>query len=267
MPTYATDGVKAALAEFFRDGNGPTHSDLSSALHGAGLSDNYQTPTSGTFGQSKHQRVLAAFDRCSSNSEVAEKLVKELLRILYGTQSQQSNLSNLQTALRASSWELDSDWQLQPFELVVLNTGGRRALNDLLARLQRNAEDSASNLGAAKELMESTAKYILRENNNPPDRSISFPRLIALAFDELGLNPATIDAATDTGQVLREIYQTAKTLALKINDLRNLQGTGHGRTHSTEIPLEVARFVVREAVHISELMLSTHDRQTRDSFC
>ena len=57
------------------------------------------------------------------------------------------------------------------------------------------------------------------------------------------------------------IYQSAKTTALTINELRNLQGTGHGRTLPTGISTETGQYVIREATHVAELLLSTHDRQ------
>ncbi|WEG10724.1 hypothetical protein PU630_15540 [Microbacterium horticulturae] len=57
------------------------------------------------------------------------------------------------------------------------------------------------------------------------------------------------------------MYQSAKTVALSVDGLRNLQGTGDGRTLPTGVTAEAARFVIREAVHVADLMLSTRDRQ------
>ena len=45
------------------------------------------------------------------------------------------------------------------------------------------------------------------------------------------------------------------------NQLRNHEGTGHGRTLPTAISPEVALLVVREACSVTEFVLETLDRQ------
>jgi hypothetical protein len=54
--------------------------------------------------------------------------------------------------------------------------------------------------------------------------------------------------------------QSAWNIADSVNQLRNLQGTGHGRTLPTGVTAEMALLVVREACSIAEYVLMTLDR-------
>lgn len=85
--------------------------------------------------------------------------------------------------------------------------------------------------------------------------------VITLAFDRLSFTTGHVDETVPGAKQVRAIHGSAKKIALQVNELRNLQGTGHGRTPPTGITPETARFVIREVAHIAELMLTTHDRQ------
>lgn len=93
-----------------------------------------------------------------------------------------------------------------------------------------------------------------------PIGKLDFEPLLHLATARLGLQPRFVDVSQPGGKQLRAIYQSAKTAASTINELRNLQGAGYGRTLPTGISKETGRYVIREATHVAEL-LSTHDRK------
>ena len=94
-----------------------------------------------------------------------------------------------------------------------------------------------------------------------PDRKMDFDELLVPALDRLRLQPQMVDPSQPDGKQLHAICQSAKTSASTINDLRNLQGAGHGRTLPTGISKETGRYVIREATHVAELLPTTHDRQ------
>lgn len=170
-------------------------------------------------------------------------------------------VATLRRALLVQGAVLDDEGRLHHKQSLDLETGGRQALDEQLARLRRNVEDPGALLGGAKELLESICKFVLEEQMMLPTGKLDFEPLLHLAMERLGLQPQLVDASQPGGKQLRAIYQSAKTTASTINELRNLQGTGHGRTLPTGISKEAGRYVIREATHVAELLLSTHDRQ------
>jgi hypothetical protein len=95
----------------------------------------------------------------------------------------------------------------------------------------------------------------------PLPKGAPFDMVITLAFERLSFVTGRINATVPGASQVRAIHTSAKKIAQQVNELRNLQGAGHGRTLPTGISPETARFVIREVTHIAELMLSTHDRQ------
>lgn len=138
------------------------------------------------------------------------------------------------------------------------------ALDEQLQRLRRNVDDPAAVLGGAKELLEAIAKFVLEESGLPLDPRTPFPGLIEVSFERLGLLPAAINESVEGSNQTRAIYRSAKKTVIAVNELRNLQGTGHGRTLPIGVMVEAARYVIREATHVAELMLTTHDSRPAD---
>lgn len=266
--TLLTDEVSAALAQFFYSGDGPSHATLTRCFTACGLADvDPYDPSTGM--PNKQQRVLTVSAGARRRpGGVDDKLLEQLLtalrvgRIFHATDPDvRERVATLRSALTAKGAGLDAEGRLQRTSPIDLVTGGRAALDEQLARLRHNAEDPGALLGGAKELLESICKFVLEEQAMLPDRKTDFDELLALALDRLQLQPQTVNAMAPGGKQLRAIYQSAKTTASTINELRNLQGTGHGRTLPTGISKETGRYVIREATHVAELLLSTHDRQ------
>ncbi|WP_459288970.1 abortive infection family protein [Arthrobacter sp. MDT1-48-3] len=173
----------------------------------------------------------------------------------------EQRVHDLRAALTHAGWGLSEDGRLEQLGKIDLETGGRAALDEQLQRLRRNIDDPAAVLGGAKELIEAIAKFVLEEGGLTPDPRIPFPGLIDLSFERLGLLPAVLNDSVEGVKQIREIYRSAKKTVIAVNVLRNLQGTGHGRTLPTGVTTEAARYVIRETTHVAELMLTTHDRQ------
>lgn len=266
--TLLTDEVIAALAAFFFAGHGPRHVTLTNCFTGCGLADvDPYDPAEGT--PNKEQRVLTVCRAARRRpGTVGDQLLDQLLVALrtHGTftDTTRATVDRVQTLRRAlvvQSVTLDDEGRLQRGGSINLATGGRPALEEQLSRLRHNVEDPGALLGGAKELLESICKFVLEEQSMLADRKMGFDELLTLALDRLRLQPNQVDTAVPGGKQLRAIYQSAKTTASTINELRNLQGTGHGRTLPTGISKETGRYVIREATHVAELLLSTHDRQ------
>ncbi len=259
------DEVTAALGQFFFKGDGPSHTLLTGVFIGSGLSshDPYNPVTRLP---NKQQRVLAVCHAASRKSSNARDLAERLLNALrlagsFNSSEDKQRVDNLRSALTHAGWGLTEDGRLEQMGRIDLETGGRAALDEQLERLRRNVDDPAAVLGGAKELIEAIAKFVLEEGGLPPDPRIPFQGLIELSFERLGLLPAVMNDSVEGAKQIREIYRSARKTVIAVNELRNLQGTGHGRTLPTGVTVEAARYVIREATHVAELMLSTHDRQ------
>lgn len=257
------DEIAAACAQFFYGGSGPSHSTLTRVFTGAGYRDADPYDPS-TQAPNKQQRVLAVFRAAERQPAGSRKLIDGMLNALRldGTfaGADRKDVADLGAAVTHAGWALSPDGRLTHAGDISLETGGRAALDEQIERLRRNIDDPAALLGGSKDLLEAVAKFVLEEGGRLPERA-DFSALIALSFEQLGLRPAVVDDSIPGVKQVRAIYQSAKTIALTVNQLRNLQGTGHGRTLPTGVSAEAARFVIREAVHVADLMLSTHDRQ------
>lgn len=90
-------------------------------------------------------------------------------------------------------------------------------------------DDPGLVIGSAKELVESTAKLVLRERNVPFDNADDLPNLARKAEESLRPHPSQASPGPDGSQAVRKILGAALTITGGIAELRNDYGTGHGR--------------------------------------
>lgn len=267
-----TQDIAAAFGRFFHGGSGPSHSVLTSAFLSAGLGD--VAPASSDPksmpGPNKQERVQRTVLAAIRKPQCARPLVDGLLStlrthgaVVEGTpQFDKANTEVLRRALAHQGWNLTSDGHMTPIGAIDLETGGRKALDDQIRRLRQNTDDPALLLGTAKELLESVAKFVLQElrvqgsGQNP-----NFNKLWHLARERLGILPKQVAGDGKGSKAIKAILGSAWKIVEQVNALRNLQGTGHGRTLPAGVTAEQALLVVREACSIAEFTLAALDRQ------
>lgn len=154
---------------------------------------------------------------------------------------------------------MSDDGQLAPDGPIDLSTGGREALDEQLIRLRRAADDPGQLLGSAKDLLEAVAKFVLQELEYPTSGKEDFNHLWHLARDRLGILPEQVNSEIQGHSQIKKILQSIWTIAQQTNELRGLQGTGHGRTLPTGVSAEMALLVVREACSVAEFTLQHLD--------
>lgn len=258
--------VAAALSTFVKGGVGPSHSSLTSAFYAAGLGDVAPYSSGSIDSPNKVDRITRACRSVWREPAGGRRLVEELLssfRVhgVFQDSSLEMERSALRNALQQVGWTLTREGRLEPIGDIILEVGSREALNEQLNRLRRNTEDPGLLLGTAKELLESIGKFVLEEGGRLPDRTMDFPEVMSLSMEQLGVMPRNVDATTEGGKQIRKVYQAVRTVVEAINELRNAHGTGHGRTLPSGVTVEAARFMIRQATMVAELMLSAHDRQ------
>jgi hypothetical protein len=263
-----SDEVAGALARFFFRGDGPSHSKIGSAFASAGYGDDDPyVPATGT--PNKEDRVLTVLRAARRRPERARQLVDGLLVALRvagcfdpaGTNVyDRDRVRTAQRAFRPLGWVLSDDGFLSAAGAIDLTTGGREALDEQVERLRRATDDPGQLLGSAKDLLEAVAKFVLEEFAVPVTKNDSFDHAWHLARDRLSLLPTQVNPALPGANNIKAILQSSWTIAEQVNKLRNLQGTGHGRTLPTGVSADMALLIVREACSVAEFVLATLDR-------
>lgn len=256
------------MAQFFFGGAGPSHSKVSNAFTSAGYADadpyspREQSPN-------KETRVRTVLTAAQRRPDGARKLVERLLtelRVHGCFDPSRDNIYDrdqvrvVQQAFARIGWTLSQDGTLAYQGVIDLNTGGREALEEQLDRLRRSTEDPGQLLGTAKDLLESVAKFVLEELSYPVPSNASFDHLWHLARDRLGILPQQVDQQLVGERQVKEILQSSWKIAQQVNELRSLQGAGHGRTLPTGVSADLALLVVREACSVAEYTLRRLDR-------
>lgn len=267
MELRITHEIANALAMFFYAGSGPSHSTIERVFRMSA----YASDDPGQHFTNKQDRVLEVGSAAVRRPAKARRFVDLMLDALRAhgyfdktidhlEPDAGRKVNNLKAAISHAGWKLSEDGRLQHLGDIDLDAGGREALFEQLERLKKNLEDPAAAIGSAKDLLESICKFVLQENGRLPEYDLNFPAYFSQASDLLKISPKYVDASTEGGKQLREIHQSAHRIAVQLNELRNLQGTGHGRVLPTGVSPESARFVVRTGTYIAELLLSTHER-------
>lgn len=259
-PVPLTHDVCAALAKFFHGGEGPSHTTVSQVLTGTGYGDGY-TYDPKVQGVNKEQRVLRGLRTAQKRPDRARDLVEGLLsalrtEALVGGDASGEDVDRLRRALGSAGWYLTEDGYLKPFGGIDLNTGGRPALEEQVERLRRSTTDPALLIGTAKELLESVSKFVLEELGIPVENKMDFNHLWHLARERLNVLPQQVNPDLPGADAIRAIHQSTWSIADQVNKLRNLQGTGHGRTLPSGVSEDLAMLVVREAATVADYMLA-----------
>ncbi|ROP53312.1 abortive infection family protein [Streptomyces sp. PanSC9] len=129
-----------------------------------------------------------------------------------------------------------------------------------LERIRRDlTTDPQGAIGAAKQLIEATAKTALRELNIAIDKNAALPSLISTVHKELKLDAASAPEGPDGSKAVKKILSGAVNIAVGVAELRNQGfGSGHGMASAPSgLGVRHARLTVNAAVTWCELILDT----------
>lgn len=108
-------------------------------------------------------------------------------------------------------------------------------VHEYLERISAAMEraDPAQAIGSAKELVESTAKLVLREREQVYGDGEDLPALVKKAQEALAVHPAGRAPGLDGAYAVRKILGAVSTVTNGVAELRNRgYGAGHGRPRS-----------------------------------
>jgi hypothetical protein len=134
------------------------------------------------------------------------------------------------------------------------------AIRQQLARIQRALpDDPALAVGSAKELIESTAKVVLKERGLPADDKADLPALVRDAQQALCLHPSATTPGPDGSDAVKKILGSVSGIAIGVAELRNRgYGTGHGPARAPAgLGPRHAHLAVNAAFTWCQLMLDT----------
>ena len=120
-------------------------------------------------------------------------------------------------------------------------------------------DDPAGAIGAAKQLVEATAKVVLHERGLPVEENATVPDLVKAAQQALRLHPSAVLPGPDGADGLKKILGGVSSIAVGIVELRNRgYGSGHGRPSAPAgLGIRHARLAVNAAITWCQLLLDT----------
>ena len=157
--------------------------------------------------------------------------------------------------IRATSW---SNPPVLVRDLSTLSDASGITIE--LERIRRDlTTDPHGAIGAAKQLIEATAKTALGELNIEVDRNAALPALISTVQKALKLDAGSAPDGPDGSKAVKKILSGSVNIAVGVAELRNQGfGSGHGQASApTGLGVRHARLTVNAAVTWCELILDT----------
>jgi hypothetical protein len=137
-------------------------------------------------------------------------------------------------------------------------------LNRQLDRIRGSTDsDPALALGTAKELVETACKTILEEHGITADEDWDIGRLVKETRGALKLLPSDIPDGAKGAESIKRLLSNLGAVVQGLGELRNLYGTGHGRSGRRRgIEPRHARLAAGAATALVTLLLETHRERT-----
>ncbi|WP_405142631.1 abortive infection family protein [Sphaerisporangium sp. NBC_01403] len=138
-------------------------------------------------------------------------------------------------------------------------SSGIRSELERIRRVVADYPDDA--IGAAKQLIEATAKVVLQERAQPVNERSDLPELIKQAQIALLLHPSQQQNRSgdpDNAESVKRVLGSLSSLAIGVAEMRNRYGTGHGRFSAPSgLGPRHARLAVNAAATWCEILLDT----------
>jgi hypothetical protein len=139
-------------------------------------------------------------------------------------------------------------------------------INKQIRRIEDSIEsDPDLAIGTSKELIESCCKTILDNLNvTYNERKDDLLKLVRLTSDQLGLLPSSVDSEKRGSEVIKKILGNLGMIAQGITEIRNLYGTGHGKSgQASGLETRHARLVATSASALVHFLFETHTEREK----
>ena len=175
------------------------------------------------------------------------------------------DLSRFTKVMNLDGWAIDQNHRIvatdggQLSDLSGLDkVRGAEGIHEAFRRVSHLMDvDSAGTVGAVKELIESTAKTVLEALHIEVPPTEDMPWLIKQTQVALGLAASSLRQDVDASTPVKKILGGLSSVVIGIVELRNTEGSGHGRSRGTRLTSRHARLAVNAARAWCEIVLDT----------
>lgn len=134
--------------------------------------------------------------------------------------------------------------------------------NQLAIMLPMQKENPTEAIGKAKELIESCCKGILEENGQIFDSTWDAPRLVKETTNFLKVAPENIPSDIRGAESMKSILKSLRAIANGLNELRNVYGSGHGKSPNYKgLSERHAKLAVGSALTLVNFLWDSHLRR------
>lgn len=142
--------------------------------------------------------------------------------------------------------------------LRLISKPAQEAIRVAESRIDRSVTgtDVEAIIGSSKEFIETVAKVVLDALGHPYGSNAPLTTLASQTLDALAIHPSALQGR----QSLQRLSSSAITAAQAIAELRNNDGTGHGRATRSNLDRAHAFFIRNLALAWSEWVLATANR-------
>ncbi|QHA04585.1 hypothetical protein GQF42_15960 [Streptomyces broussonetiae] len=154
-------------------------------------------------------------------------------------------------------------WKHPPIPLLARDLSVLSDSSGIVVELERIRRDLTTDphgaIGAAKQLIEATAKTALRELGIEVDKNAALPVLVSTVQKALKLDAGSAPDGPDGSKAVKKILSGSVNIAVGVAELRNQGfGSGHGQASAPSgLGVRHARLTVNAAVTWCELILDT----------
>lgn len=133
-------------------------------------------------------------------------------------------------------------------------------VNQYVLRIQNAVDDDPElAIGSMKELLESLMKSILVARGETLSGKEDMPDLLKRTQKTLKLSPSDFDSSSRGGELVKRTLSNLGQVVDGIAQLRNLYGTGHGRTRQSGVSPRHARLVVNSGAALLIFLVETFE--------
>ena len=146
----------------------------------------------------------------------------------------------------------------------IASQSGHEYIRQQMDRMENalESDDLELAIGTAKEMIETCCKTILEKRGVPLEGNLEMSDLTKAVFKELKLTNDDISPNMEGADSIRRIQSNIASLSNEIARLRNLYGTGHGKTaDSLGLSKRHAKLMVSSAAVLVVFLFDSQDEQ------